>query len=88
MDAKKTLKTIEFSDEPKSLESKTISEISVNIQWPSPRDQFIEDYSYCALCGDELIYTHNTHFVNLQVEEEAHCPSCNIRTKTAQHKLQ
>jgi hypothetical protein len=87
MEAKKNLKLVEFNEEL-TAEAKTIAEIDVNIQWPTAREQFVEDYTYCALCGDELIYTHSTHFVNLQVEEEAHCSSCNIRTKTAQHRLQ
>ena len=90
VEAAATATAEEFISEPKSADSKVISEIKVNLeyQWPTPRERFVEDYTYCALCGDELIYTHNTHFANHVVSEEAHCPSCNIRTKSAEHGLQ
>ena len=53
-----------------------------------PRDQFIEDYTYCCLCGSELIFTHVTNFIQGEVKEEAHCSSCNIRAKQNIHRLQ
>ena len=52
------------------------------------RDEAVEDYLNCCLCGSELTFTHVTHFVRLEVEEEAHCPSCRIRAKQNTYRLQ
>jgi hypothetical protein len=69
---------------------KKIAEITFNIvdHIPSAREKFIEDYHFCPLCGDELLYTHNTHFADSVVKEEAQCQACNIRVKNNDHKLQ
>jgi hypothetical protein len=52
------------------------------------KEQFLEDHFHCCLCGDELELTHVAHFVQLEVTEEAHCPSCRVRTRTVTHRLQ
>ncbi|MCB0350631.1 MAG: hypothetical protein KDD38_05570 [Bdellovibrionales bacterium] len=72
------------------MESKKIAEIMVNIvnTTPTPIEQYLEDYNYCPLCGDELLYTHVTHFGHSLVKEEAHCESCKIKVKNNDHKLQ
>lgn len=67
-------------------ESKVIAEI--NFEAIDPREQFLMEYNNCPLCGTELYYTHNTDFIYLDVKEEAHCPHCNIKTKTDSHRLQ
>lgn len=90
MTNKKSLRKVEFDNEPKSAESKIISEIDINmiISASNSAEDFIEDYNHCPLCGTELIYTHITHFLNNRVNEEAHCEKCNIKTKNNQHSLQ
>lgn len=65
----------------------TIATIDVNISW-NAKEQFLDDYLNCPLCGSELLYTHVTHFVNQNVAEEAHCEECKIRTKANTHTLQ
>ena len=55
---------------------------------PSKREQYLQDYNHCPLCGDELVFTHVANFIEGNVQEEAHCMSCNIRTKSAEHDLQ
>lgn len=72
------------------MEPKKIAEIHVNFinNRPSAKEQFLDNYTFCPLCGDELLYTHNTHFASSQVKEEAHCQSCNIKIKNNDHKLQ
>ena len=52
------------------------------------QEQFLMDYNNCCLCGDELIFSHVTNFIRQEVKEEAHCPSCKIRTKEHNHSLQ
>jgi formate dehydrogenase maturation protein FdhE len=82
-------KMLTLSNEPK-----TIATIDVNITPKlklipySFREQYLEEYTYCPLCGDELLYSHVTEFVQLSVNEEAHCESCKIRIKKNQHDLQ
>ncbi len=52
------------------------------------REQQLEDHHHCCLCGTELVLTHVTHFTHLEVTEEAHCPSCHVRNRKVQHRLQ
>jgi hypothetical protein len=59
-----------------------------NIQPISEAEAFLEDYSHCSLCGEELVFTHVTHFLYGQVDEEAECPSCQVRMKKQSHSLQ
>lgn len=68
-------------------ESKIITQINI-IPSRNHREEFLDDYYNCALCGSEMTYTHVTHFGQQVVEEEAFCPSCNIRTKQESHRLQ
>lgn len=89
MDSKKNTKTGEISVAPDSLRN-VIADIKVNLVpfTPSHRERFLEDYHHCPLCGDELLFTHDTHFANQKVNEEAHCESCHIRIKSHEHNLQ
>lgn len=79
-----------MDDNKKNLDSPTVAQIDVRIHWDeiTPRDMFLNDYTYCPLCGDELLYTHVTHFGHQQVAEEAHCDACKIRVKQNSHSLQ
>jgi len=69
---------------------KVVATIDINIDWKSisPREMFLDDYTFCPLCGDELLYTHVTQFIQHEVNEEAHCHSCKIRVKQNTHGLQ
>lgn len=72
--------------------SEVISTIDVNIKpflrGANAREQFLDDYSNCPLCGSELLYTHVTKFVDNTVHEEAHCEACKIKAKNNDHFLQ
>lgn len=77
----------EFEEEETSTtDSKVITEFRI-VPTDSHREQFLDDYHHCCLCGSELVFTHNTNFIALDVKEEAFCPSCNIRTKQNDHRL-
>lgn len=52
------------------------------------KEQFLENYQSCCLCGTELYFTHVTNFVQFDVQEESWCPSCNIRQQKNAHTLQ
>lgn len=52
------------------------------------KQMMLDMHNTCSLCGGELEFVHVTHFTHLEVEEESHCPSCNVRTKKEIHKLQ
>lgn len=54
---------------------------------PSAREQFMDEYAHCPLCGTEMVYTHVTNFIAESVKEEAFCTACNIRTKSNSHGL-
>lgn len=66
--------------------SQTIAEI--NLKNFNYREQYLEEYKNCLLCGTELVYHHNTDFIYQTVEEQALCPHCKIPTKKHEHKLQ
>ena len=66
--------------------AKTITEF--RIKKSDFREQFLDEYHNCLLCGTGLIYTHKTDFIYLNVEEAAHCPHCQIQTKKQSHILQ
>lgn len=48
----------------------------------------IEDQNHCCLCGARLSFKHKVDFLTLHVREDADCPSCGIRMKTREYKLQ
>ncbi len=52
------------------------------------RDQYLDEYTNCILCGTELEYEHQTDFIYLTVDEQANCPHCHIQTKQKSHRLQ
>lgn len=56
-----------------------------NTNW---KDQFVEDYNTCVLCGTELYFTHVTNFVEHEATEEAFCECCRIRVRKTSHVLQ
>ncbi len=89
MSAKKELRKIEFENELKSQDAKIISEIDVNVVLVTAQtaEDYLDDYNHCPLCGNELTYTHVTHFVRAQVAEDAHCDTCHVRTKSNVHGL-
>ena len=68
------------------MEAKIISQIDINVI--SPRDQFIDEYHNCPLCGTELDFVHVANFIEQEVIEEATCSHCKIRTKKETHSLQ
>ena len=52
------------------------------------RQQIIESYNNCCLCGSELTFTHVADFRFNTVKEEAYCDMCGIRNKLQDHILQ
>jgi DNA-directed RNA polymerase subunit RPC12/RpoP len=90
MDGKKLFNPAEISTEAKeSLD--LMAPVSAHIHAMTHQDwqrQRLEDLLECAICGSELMFTHVTHFINQETEEEAHCPSCRIRVRQQRHRLQ
>ena len=82
MDAFKKIK----EEETPSTEPQIVAEFHI-IDRPNHREEFLEAYHNCCLCGSELVFTHNTNFITLEVKEEAFCTACNIRTKQDDHRL-
>ena len=59
-----------------------------NLKPEDHRQYMIEYFNNCSLCGSDLEFTHVTHFTYLEVAEEGHCPSCSVRMKKENHRLQ
>ena len=71
--------------------AKVVTSIDINIQWPDRKawlEESIEDHLNCILCGGVLQFVHKTDFASGAVTEDAHCPSCNIRNRQANYRLQ
>jgi hypothetical protein len=47
-----------------------------------------DDYLKCALCGQDLQFTHKIDYMTLKVKEEAQCPCCNIKLKVRDYSIQ
>lgn len=51
-------------------------------------EDLINHMENCCLCGGKLRFTHKTDFANLEVVEEATCPSCGVKSKVNNFILQ
>jgi transcription elongation factor Elf1 len=51
-------------------------------------ERFLDEHHNCPLCGTEMLVTHVTHFIELNVKEEAHCEACKIKVRELDHLLQ
>ncbi|WP_413290033.1 hypothetical protein [Bdellovibrio sp. HCB337] len=49
--------------------------------------EFINSQSNCVLCGTVLELTHAVDHIVGHIREEAHCPSCEVRTRARFHPL-
>ncbi|MGZ3723396.1 MAG: hypothetical protein ACXVA9_10725 [Bdellovibrionales bacterium] len=72
---------------------KIVASIDVNVHWPKIEkrawlEESIQDHLQCVLCGTDLMFKHKTDFVTQIVNEDAHCPHCNIRNRQSTHSLQ
>lgn len=52
------------------------------------RQQCLEEYLNCVLCGQDLNFSHIANFSTLEVEEEAHCLACKVRARKDHYVLQ
>jgi hypothetical protein len=49
--------------------------------------EFINSQSNCVLCGAVLELSHAVDHIIGHIREEAHCPSCEVRTRARFHPL-
>jgi len=52
------------------------------------RNEALEDYLQCCLCGTNLKFKHQIDFATLNVDEEAFCMHCQIRAHKREYRLQ
>lgn len=75
----------------KDNKTKVVTSIDLNIQWPSRKqwlEESIDDHLNCVLCGGPLKFQHKTDFTSGKVTEDAHCPSCQVRNRQSNYRLQ
>ena len=51
------------------------------------QDQFIEMQNHCPLCNGTLEIKISSYLENYSVKEEAYCNTCNIKTRSKDHKF-
>ncbi|MCB0422720.1 MAG: hypothetical protein KDD61_17100 [Bdellovibrionales bacterium] len=67
-------------------ESKIIAQIDFNnIDY---KEMALYAYNHCDLCGGPLEFFHVGNFMDLTMEEEKYCPTCNIHSDKTWHKIQ
>lgn len=49
---------------------------------------FIEMQNHCALCNTALEIKVETYLEDFYLREEAECPTCKIKTRVKNHKMQ
>lgn len=89
MEENKAVKTIKTQTQEETLDLNAPVGVHLHrLTSQDYRDQFVEDYNNCCLCGKELEFVHVAQFVDNVVKEDAHCSCCNIRTRSLVHTLQ
>ncbi len=53
----------------------------------SKQKAFVEDHSHCTLCGTTLELQHVLRPEKPEIEEKAHCPKCDLRTRTREYTI-
>ncbi len=53
----------------------------------TPQRRYVREHSTCAMCESTLEIRHDVNRADLKVKEEAHCPSCGIRVRSAHHLM-
>ncbi len=48
---------------------------------------YMTAHSSCAMCETKLEIRHEINKIDFRLKEEAHCPSCGIRVRSAHHLL-
>ncbi|MDC0980193.1 hypothetical protein OAQ84_00510 [Bdellovibrionales bacterium] len=86
-----TKKTIELEElnlerAVETEKSNLIASIDINII--DFREMLLEAYKNCDLCGCAKEFYHVANFVELNMEEESYCPTCNIHSEKQTHKIQ
>ena len=69
-------------------QSQVIAEFNIISDEITPKDEFLDDQTYCKLCGGELEYIHVTNFIGGYVDEKSHCSVCGIKNTDSFHDLQ
>lgn len=49
---------------------------------------FIETQNHCALCNTALKINVESYLEDYYLREEAECPTCKIKTRVKNHKMQ
>lgn len=54
---------------------------------PAHQLRYMVEHSSCAMCDTKLEIRHEINKNDWKLKEEAHCPSCGIRVRSAHHIL-
>lgn len=49
--------------------------------------RYVHEHQTCAMCETTLEIIHEINRGELKVREQAHCPCCGIRVRSAQHLM-
>jgi CRISPR/Cas system-associated protein Cas10 (large subunit of type III CRISPR-Cas system) len=63
-------------------------EIKSKKQLTHQERNFIETQNHCALCNTPLEIKVESYLEDYFLREEAECPSCKIKTRVKNHKIQ
>jgi hypothetical protein len=63
-------------------------EYEMDLEFDDKHRDFILSQNNCTLCGTSLELSHNLNETLNTIQEEAHCPSCHVRTRARTYSLQ
>jgi hypothetical protein len=46
------------------------------------REEIIDAYTKCILCGSDLSFSYTTDFINMKLKEQASCTCCGVKNRT------
>jgi hypothetical protein len=88
--AKKTKDGIELELEfnREELAKMTVEAVMKRAEPLDHRQNMLEYFNNCSICGSDLEFSHVTQFVHGQVKEEGSCGCCGLIIKNETHALQ
>ena len=52
------------------------------------QQSFVENQNHCALCNGVLSIQVESYLEDFYLREEAECPTCGVKTRVKNHKMQ
>ncbi len=79
---------LDFGDENEMESGGSSGSTLAPIPLGGSRDQVVQRYSHCGICGGRLHFNYASDFSRNLTEEKASCPECGLDSRHSLHRLQ